>query len=131
MPMIFYGDEQGVSGIEEIDYRKPMPWDKENTSLFNYYQSLIRLRKENMALMLGGYKTLIAEGSCYGYERVANGQRLIVVINNSEKALVQHISVETTRQEVKDYLEDRLYFIHGSKMTVVIPPSSAAVILLK
>ena len=27
MPMLFYGDELGLSGLKELDYRSPMPWD--------------------------------------------------------------------------------------------------------
>ena len=28
MPSVFYGDELGITGIEEADYRQAMPWKK-------------------------------------------------------------------------------------------------------
>ena len=73
MPSVFYGDEAGLTGILEEEYRQPMPWDTldESCPLFLLYQKAIALRKKEAVLRRGEYRTLLAEpGSrVYGYER--------------------------------------------------------------
>lgn len=73
MPSVFYGDEVGLTGILEEEYRQPMPWDTldESSPLFLLYQKAIALRKRERTLRRGEYRTLLAEpGSrVYGYER--------------------------------------------------------------
>ena len=73
MPSVFYGDEAGLTGIREEEYRQPMPWDTldESSPLFLLYQNAIALRKRERTLRRGEYRTLLAEpGSrVYGYER--------------------------------------------------------------
>ena len=73
MPSVFYGDEVGLTGILEEEYRQPMPWDTldESCPLFLLYQKAIALRKKEAVLRRGEYRTLLAEpGSrVYGYER--------------------------------------------------------------
>lgn len=48
MPMIYYGDEVGMQGGADPDCRRGMLWDesKQDRSMFVWYQTLIRLRKE-------------------------------------------------------------------------------------
>lgn len=131
MPMIFYGDEQGLDGIEEIEYRQPMKWQAEEGDLFKYYQRLIQLRKENMELMLGRYKTLVAEDDFYAYSREAGSKKLVVAMNNSEHSIIQHINIESNANEIKDFMEDRYYTVEQGKLVVNLPPYESAIILIK
>lgn len=94
MPSIFYGDEAGLTGLLEEEYRQPMPWDTldEGSSLFLLYQSGIALRKKEQVLRKGEYRTLLAEqGSrLYGYERylkTENGttERIGIFLNMEEQ----------------------------------------------
>ena len=130
IPMIFYGDEKGINGIEEIDYRKPMEW-QEKGELFDYYQKLIRLRKENMNLMLGKYRLLEAKGPIYAYCRESNEEKLIVLINNSDQQIQYDVDVKSSMKEIKDYMKDKLYPIQNEKIMVDLNPYDAGVILLK
>lgn len=49
MPSVFYGDEAGITGISEAEYRSPMPWDTlaETDDLFCLYQRAVELRKRS------------------------------------------------------------------------------------
>ncbi|MFV0555517.1 MAG: glycoside hydrolase family 13 protein [Lactovum sp.] len=49
LPMIYYGDEFSLTGANDPDCRKCMPWKKEEQDLemFTFFQSLIQFRKEN------------------------------------------------------------------------------------
>lgn len=70
MPSIFYGDEKGISGIMEEEYRSPMEW-QESHALFGFFQKLIALRKQEEALRSGEYRTVAAESGSrlYVFER--------------------------------------------------------------
>ncbi len=84
VPAIFYGDEQGLAGIKELDYRVGMQWD-ENLPLYLFYQRLIRLRKKHEVLTEGEYRTICAEkGSMlYGYERYKKGHPTLRIYLNA------------------------------------------------
>lgn len=87
-PNIYYGDEKGLAGMAENDYRKPMQWEDTEYSndILNYYKKLIAIRKEYMELMLGDYVTRDVDiaANTLVFSREANGKRLYVIINNSE-----------------------------------------------
>ena len=90
MPSVFYGDEAGVTGILEAEYRSPMPWDTlaETDELFYLYQRAIGLRKRELILKRGEYRTITAEeGSrLYGYERYLGSERIRIFLNMEEHA---------------------------------------------
>ena len=135
-PMIYYGDEAGMWGASDPDERKPMLWpemkfadevnhpyglsrpkDKNefNLDLFNYYKEIIRIRKEHPALMLGDYKKLIAndEKSIYVFERNYAGEKIIVVINNSDR--IQPLNLKVSSEQWFELLSgDRYIGIDGS-----------------
>lgn len=46
VPCLFYGDELGVEGITEEDYRKIMPWEEEGCKLWQFVKKLIQIRRK-------------------------------------------------------------------------------------
>lgn len=132
-PMIYYGDEVGMWGGNDPDCRKPMLWDdikyedeifnvngskhdpdkvEINQDLFEHYKKLINIRKQNKALQLGSYKTLLADdiNNIFIFERVYKEQRLIVVINNSNSEQVIIID-ELKGKCFIDILNSKMYSI--------------------
>ena len=55
MPMIYYGDEYGMTGGNDPDCRRGMVWDEkyQDLDMYKWYRSLIRVRKENPVLTEG------------------------------------------------------------------------------
>ena len=55
MPMIYYGDEYGMTGGQDPDCRRGMLWDEEyqDQNMYRWYQTLIRIRRENPCLTEG------------------------------------------------------------------------------
>jgi len=80
IPSIFYGDEQGMSGVLEEEYRHPMIWDGDS-ELFEFYQKAISLRQQNAAFRHGNFKTLTANGRTFVFQREYEGVKLTVAIN--------------------------------------------------
>ena len=74
-PSVYYGDEAGMAGVTEAEFRDPMAWERAEGEWFAFYQAAIRLRR---AAITGRetFRVLAAEpGSrLFGYElRQADG----------------------------------------------------------
>ena len=105
-PMLYYGDEVGMWGATDPYCRKPMLWEeftydeernpshvnqgevydqKADKDLFQWYQKLIKIRKENSVLVYGRFKEILNddEKDIIVYERYDDNNSVIVVINNS------------------------------------------------
>ena len=62
--------------------------EKDENSLLNFYRRLINFRKGNELAIYGRYKELKhSDPAIYCYERVLNGERLLVVCSFKEKAV--------------------------------------------
>ena len=80
MPCVFYGDEKGLCGESEPEYRRPMEWDA-SSPLEEVYRQMIALRKTHPALRYGSFHTELACGGVYRYSRVWNGTKITVAMN--------------------------------------------------
>ena len=80
MPCVFYGDEKGLCGESEPEYRRPMAWDA-SSPLEEVYRRMIALRKTHQALRYGSFHTELACGGVYRYSRVWNGTKITVAMN--------------------------------------------------
>lgn len=80
MPCVFYGDEKGLRGESEPEYRRPMAWDA-SSPLEEVYRRMIALRKTHPALRYGSFHTELACGGVYRYSRVWNGTKITVAMN--------------------------------------------------
>ncbi len=83
MPTVFYGDEWGMTGLLEAEYRAPMPWNGGREDLFRFYRQAISMRHALTALRRGDFRILQAQeaSSLLVFERRAGGQRVTVCIN--------------------------------------------------
>ncbi len=105
-PMIYYGDEAGMWGGDDPDCRKPMVWpgkqyepesadplDRKretdsvsfNAGLFDWYKSLIGIRRGHLALSRGDLNFFLIDDKQHtlAYSRTAGNETIIVVLNNS------------------------------------------------
>lgn len=80
VPCVFYGDEKGLCGESEPEYRRPMAWDA-SSPLEEVYRRMIALRKTHPALRYGSFHTELACGGVYRYSRVWNGTKITVAMN--------------------------------------------------
>lgn len=88
MPTIFYGDELGIQGVTEEEYRHPMPWGKGDTELLDFFKEAINLRKDHISLRRGEFQMLKAENnSLLVYKRTHANESLIVAINAGQEAI--------------------------------------------
>ncbi|MBI5959591.1 MAG: glycoside hydrolase family 13 protein [Chloroflexi bacterium] len=101
-PTVYYGDEIGVTGGHDPGCRASFPWvqSRWDTDLHDYVRGAIRLRKWHPALRRGSYRTILAEGELYAFERVYENKRLVVVFNTSHTPAAVQLSVEAAAGQV-------------------------------
>ena len=87
MPCVFYGDELGVSGTDELDFRRAMPWQSGDAELLEFYRDAIALRRNHPALRHGELRFLRAEPGerVLVFERKTDDERLVISINASDE----------------------------------------------
>lgn len=87
IPSVFYGDEKGICGVLEEEYRAPMKWDQAEDALFTFYKKAIGLRREYAALRQGEYRTLNAErgSGLYIYARETDSVTIVIAMNVSDE----------------------------------------------
>jgi neopullulanase len=94
-PCIYYGDEIGLEGRSDPDCRRAFPWDQRrwNRGLRDFFQRLIRLRREHPALRRGKLTRLLAQDGVYAYGRRLGRDSLIVALNVGRAARTVDISL--------------------------------------
>lgn len=81
VPMIFAGDELGLTGCSGEHSRTPMPWDRADGvdgATLEAYRFWLRLRRRHIALRRGGLRWLQADDHSITYLREHPEQRLLV-----------------------------------------------------
>lgn len=81
IPSIFYGDEQGLYGVLEEEYRRPMEWAAEEKELFEFYKWAVDLRKSNRAFSRGRFKTICFSESLLVFQRSYKDSVVTIAIN--------------------------------------------------
>jgi alpha-glucosidase len=81
VPSIYYGDEIGLGGGQEMNPRLCMSWDPStwDTELLAFYKVLTCLRRTSPALIDGGFQVLLIEDDTLLYQRDANEEIILVV----------------------------------------------------
>jgi glycosidase len=109
-PQIYYGDEAGMWGGDDPDCRKPMVWPefkyetetthpfglkrpsdkvKFDKKLFDWYQKIVSIRKENKVLTFGDVKFNLIDDKnrSLGFTREYNGEKVFVLLNTNSSQL--------------------------------------------
>ncbi|MDE7367356.1 MAG: glycoside hydrolase family 13 protein, partial [Lachnospiraceae bacterium] len=92
-PTIYYGDEAGVCGWTDPDNRRTYPWGHEDQELIDFHRDIIRIHKENSAIMRGSYRFLHGSHKVVAYGRFDEHNKVIVVMNNSYEDVELKFSV--------------------------------------
>lgn len=89
VPMIYYGDEIGMSGAGDPDNRRMMRWGGEVTpaenSVREHFAKVASVRREHPALRYGSRRAVVAEGDRYGFVRAHLGDAVLAVWNRGKE----------------------------------------------
>ncbi len=149
-PMIYCGDEAGMWGGDDPDCRKPMVWPELiyedevshpfgksrpadivdfDQNLFDFYKTVIKIRKEHPALKLGDFKNLLIDNQrqVYSFERNYLNEKMIVALNKSDQ--IQSFDFAVENKYWIDLLSGNSYVAVEGKIALKID-SKAGVIMV-
>jgi glycosidase len=88
VPMIYYGDEIGLSGAGDPDNRRMMRWGDEVTAEENavreHFSKVAAVRHKHPALRYGSRRALVYEGDRYAFVRAHLGDAVLAVWNRGK-----------------------------------------------
>ncbi|HOW88777.1 MAG TPA: glycoside hydrolase family 13 protein [Elusimicrobiales bacterium] len=148
-PMIYYGDEYGMTGANDPDCRKPMLWpdlayaaesprpdrrsgrepNVPDRGLFARYREFLSARKASPAIRKGTYRTLYAErnGHLFAFERRLGSSSAVCVFNAGETP--RELSLRGNWRKKPDLLAGRAVLKTApGALRIVMPPLEAAVL---
>jgi len=150
-PHIFYGDEIGMWGADDPDCRKPMVWKdinyedethhplnkerkhnkvEQDTVLLNFYKNLIKMRKENPALIYGSINFILTddENRTLAYNRIYKNDEIIILFNKSKEQ--KNISVKAENNGIFQNLlnKNKTITVTGNKLTIILEPETAIIL---
>jgi len=148
-PHIYAGDEMGMWGADDPSCRKPLLWPdldfedetthplnlkrsrdevKLNTDVFNFYQKVIRIRKENPVLISGNIEFInTTDNDILMYRRYSNNENILVVFNTG----FDDKEIELPKLENLQFknIVNNIPIHHQSEKKKVIIPGRESIIL--
>lgn len=83
VPLIYYGDEAGLTGGKDPDNRKTFPWGKEDKEIFYMYKKMVSIRNGNEELIYGDIEFINSEEDILLFRRTLNNKYLYTAINRN------------------------------------------------
>lgn len=88
MPTVFYGDELGLQGVQEEEYRKSMAWEGGDRALLDFFQRAIAMRRTLRPLTRGSFRMINPEpgSGLIVFRREYAGEAVVVCIHRGGPA---------------------------------------------
>lgn len=130
-PSIYYGEEIGMQGGKDPENRAVMPWDKvqnlennqESFEIFEFYQKLIKIRRNYKCLTSANVHTLLTDDDKYAFGRyISKNDCAICVIKAENYPETTEIDLnnspfaETTKWQ--NYFNSKVYNLNNGIITV-------------
>lgn len=132
VPIVYYGDELGMTGAGDPDCRRPMRWDlvKDN-SLLAYYRRLIHLRSSLPALALGDFRTVrAADDGLYAYLRTGETP-VLCALCTSEADFVTPLRLPEELSHAKalyNHLSGEKLTVHNGEVRLACAPGKGFIL---
>ena len=98
MPVIYYGDEIGMTGETDPLCRAGMAWDQVNLDIQSFYQSMISYRQKYDAIRLGDYHIIDISKHCFVFTRTYLKQTILVVVNPTDQNRIITLNETVVKQ---------------------------------
>ena len=116
VPSLYYGDEVGMEGFKDPFCRKTMKWEQIDEEIFNWYQILGEIRKEEVYID-GEYHEEFTENNIFAFSRIKGNTKITTIVNNNHHDITYYVKTGL------DLIEKRV--VSGK---INIPKQSAKII---
>jgi len=132
IPSVYYGDEKGMTGFEDVEYRSPMIWNDgpKEKDVLEYYKKIIAIRNKHINVFTGGVKTVFKDNAngTYAYKRFDGNEEITVVLNNSDAHREIDIPLQGFVTGAIDILNGTPVKCSANGIKLNLPPFGGAVI---
>lgn len=124
VPIIYYGDELGMTGADDPYCRHSMIWDQvEDNAMLAYEKRLIALRHDLTALQLGTFQThyIDDETGLYAYLRKTDDEAVLCVLCTGDVTSDMFIPLPKGMRGVstlKECMEDAVYDVQAGHVKI-------------
>lgn len=137
IPIIYYGDEIGMTGAADPDNRRMMRFDDElneyEKQTFKDVSKLIHIRKEHSALRYGDFLTLQADENIYAYLRSDMNERILTILNKSTDK--QNIEIKLPAvykiNTAKDLISRKEFEVKNNLISLGVSGINQLILILK
>ena len=126
-PLIYYGDEAGMEGMEDPFNRGTYPWGAEDSDLVRFHQILGQLRSKRESLRKGDLRYLYASGSVLAFSRSYGEETTLLILNAADEALT--VTIPCGKPLLTDALDQQRFFAPDGQLTVTLPPLSGLLLI--
>lgn len=135
VPTIYYGDEYGVPGANDPDNRRMMQFDNLSTNeqrTLETVKKIVAIRRQNMALNYGDFRTIMADTNIYAYLRTYLRNSVLTIFNKSNMPM----SISFTLPKYMDNCQLEAQFgatftIVGATLQIDLAPNSFEMLIAK
>ena len=122
IPVIYYGTEIGMEGMEDPDNRHDMDWEEtESSEMLDFYRELVELR--NSKSMREGEFKVVDSGPDYIVYKVDSDESfnmIIINIRDKEKDIV--VQQKGTYKKLKSQVDDRMFEAEDDLFQIKLKP---------
>jgi len=137
VPMIYYGDEVGMSGAGDPDNRRMMTWDNkltaEENSVREHFSKAAAVRHQHPALRYGSRRALVAAGDRYAFVRAHLGDTVLAVWNRGGNVteFVLEPGPEMSDGTYEDALSGQVIEVKDGRAAFKLEPMKSALFVAK
>ena len=137
VPMLYYGDEIGMSGAGMPDNQRMMRWGNQVTaeeeSVREHFRKVAAVRHRHPALRYGSRRPLVAEGNRLAFVRAHLGDRVLAVWNRgkSQTEFSLEVAPEMTDGPYIDALSGQEIEVKEGKVSFKMSPTRSALFVAK
>jgi glycosidase len=122
-PCIYYGDEIGLTGVQDPGCRKCMEWDesKQDRDLFDHISKLIKLRYDHPLLANEGGLTFIPSNyheSCIAYTKSNGTSSFLIIVNNDEKEVNYLLPFDLKGKKIRNVWTNEEFAAESDELTI-------------
>jgi cyclomaltodextrinase / maltogenic alpha-amylase / neopullulanase len=124
VPVIYYGDEIGMTGAADPDNRRMMRFGNQlnetEKQMFKDVSNIIHIRKDHSALRNGDFLTLEADKNIYAYIRSDMNERILVVLNKSiqDQTITPNLSAIYSIHKAIDLITGKVLQVNNDIVTI-------------